>query len=381
MGASIGRSVYLPFGHGKIYPNQFIILTGTPGARKGTAISYGKKLLEAMDYKHIAPNKAVKESFWKWMSTRGEVEEVGEEFLDWDVDATAAVNEAYVAHDEFLDFVGVGDDSFITNLANLWDNLPSFTQPKTRGKDITINKPTISILSGMTMTGIAEAFKALAHGGGFFSRVLFIFSAPTKNKITFPSPPNEELGIELVDMLIRIQKLEGELILSEEVRVILDRIYKSCPRMEDGRFEYYSQRRFTHLLKLVIIMAATRESLEPIVEDCILANTLLYNAELSMPDALGEYGKSRYSDITQGILAALNAEGAMNIRAIWKKVRRDLTKFGDLREILEGLTVAEKVQRVVTGDEVLFLADNKVVSKWDEDLIDFTLLHDMEHKL
>jgi hypothetical protein len=361
------------------------MLTGSPGARKGTAIKIGKNLVESLGYKHTAPNKAVKESFWKWMSSKSSLEEIddADTMLDWDVDKDETITEAYVAHDEFLDFVGIGDDAFITNLANLWDNLPSFTNPKTRGPDITINKPTVNILSGITPEGIADTFKAIALGGGFFSRVLFIFSEPTEIKITFPDPPNKALETELIENLISIQELEGELILSEEVRTILDSLYKSCPRMEDSRFQYYSQRRFTHLLKLLIVITASRGSLETTVDDCILANTILYNAELSMSSALGEYGKSKHAEVANTILSALNAPGvgALTMKQIWRYVSRDLNKFLDLKDILDGLVIAEKVQREVQGKAgTVYIAHNQVNSRWPKGLIDFGLLRDDEHK-
>lgn len=383
IGALLSRNVSIPFGHSKIYPNQYIILTGSPGARKGTAIKIGKNLLEELGYRYVAPNKAVKESFWKWMTAQSTYTEIAdvEDMLDWDIETEDRITEAYVAHDEFLDFIGIGDDSFITNLANLWDNLPSFTNPKTRGKDVTINKPTINILSGMTPGGIADTFKSLAIGGGFFSRVLFIYSEPTDIKITFPDPPDYKVGDQLIAKLQDIRELNGELVLTSAVRELLDKLYKSCPRMSDQRFQYYCQRRFTHLLKLVIIITASRLSLNPTEEDCILANTILYNAELQMPSALGEYGKSKNSEVAQSIITALNiAKKPLAMKEIWKLVSRDLNKFGDLRDIIDGLIVADKIQKIATKSGNVYLPNNTISSPWPEDLIDFTLLKDDEHR-
>jgi len=384
IGSLIGRDIHLPFGHGSIYPNQYILLTGTPGARNGAAIKICKELLNSLNYQHTAPNKAVKESFWKWMANKNNFADIegSTEMLDWDLITDDTVTEAYVAHDEFLDFVGVGDDSFITNLANLWDNLPSFTNPKTRGKDITIQKPTVNILSGITPVSIADTFKAIALGGGFFSRVLFIYSDPTDIKVTFPAPPNIEQGIELLTVLKEIQQLKGELILSPDVRNLIDIIYKSYPGMEDGRFQYYSQRRLTHLLKLIIVIAASRLSLDVTERDCILANTILYNAEISMPSALGEYGKGKNAEVSNTILAALNAPGVggLNMKQIWKYVSRDLNKFIDLRDIMDGLVMADKVQKVTTEHHgITYLADNTINFKWKEGLVDLSMLQDKEH--
>ncbi len=382
VGTLLGRNVYLPFGHGCIYPNQYIMLTGTPGTRKGSALKIGKGLIESIGYKHIAPNKAAKEAFWDWMARqKTEDTELGLEF-DMDIDPDPSPTEAYVAHDEFLDFIGIGDDSFVTNLTNLWDNLDRFENPKTRGNSIHITKPTINIISGMTPSGISEAFRSLAMGGGFFSRMIFIFSKPTEVKVTFPDAPNIAQGNELRQHMLAIAELEGAIILTPEVKDILDRLYKECPAMPDTRFQHYLQRRFTHLIKLVIILSAMRLSLTPTIEDCIYANTILYSAELNMPKALGEYGKSKFADVTNSILVALNgATEPMTIKKLWKLVARDLNKLSDLADIMTGLASAERVQKVhIEGQAgVAFLPNNVVEQKWPEDLVDFSLLKEDEH--
>lgn len=382
IGSLLGRDVWFPFGHKAIYPNQYVILTGTPGARKGTAIRYGTSLLDDLPYKNVTPNRAVKESFWGWMAEKANLEDADDtaDMLDWEVADPDSPNEAYIAHDEFLDFVGVGDDAFITNLANLWDNLPEYEQVKTRGKGAKIIKPTINILSGMTPEGISTAFKALAMGGGFFSRVLFIHSDPTSTKITFPDRPDPQQKEELVSYLSAIQNLEGEIVMSPEVEKLIDTIYQKGPQVQDTRFEYYNQRRLAHLLKLITIIAVSRLSLEPTVEDCIYANTILYNAEISMPNALGEYGKGKNSEVAANVLSFVeSSHKPLSMQAIWKQVRRDLGKMTDLRDILEGLVQAEKLQTIPTGGRAMFLPNKTDIVKWPSHLVDFTMLLAEEH--
>ena len=376
IGALLGRRVYLPFGHGYIYPNQYIILTGTPGTRKGSAISMGKNLLEAIRYGHITPNKAAKEAFWDWMANH--TTEADAEEFDWDIDENPT--EAYVAHDEFLDFIGMGDSSFVTNLTNLWDNLAQWDNPKTRGGSILITKPTISILSGITPDGISESFGPLAMGGGFFSRTIFIFAKPNGTKITFPTEPDVDTMLHVADQLKAMHQLEGKVNLTQSVRNIIDEMYKKCPKAADARFEYYMQRRLTHLLKLIMINAASRLSRTPTEEDCVLANTVLYNAELHMPDALGEYGKGKFADITNALLVYINdAAGPVTMKQLWKVVARDLNKFSELSEVLSGLVISEKVQKIETKAGICFIPNNVIKMKWANHLVDFSLLHPDEH--
>jgi len=365
------------------------MLTGTPGTRKGTAIKTGRNLLDKLNYPNLAPNKAAKEAFWDWMVKNKQL--AGLDFKDLegidlddltDLSADPTPTNAYIAHDEFLDFIGVGDDSFVTNLTNLWDNLPKFVNPKTRGKSITITQPTINILSGITPSGISEAFKSIAMGGGFFSRMIFVYSAPTSHKITWPELPCPNAEAELLTHLSLIQEMEGSLSLTPKVKVLLDKLYKQAPDIADNRFAHYSQRRFTHLLKLVLIVAAADLTLTPTEEHCILANTILYNTEMAMPSALGEYGKSKFADVANAILVVLNSSPVpMTLKKLWKVVARDLNKFTDLAEIVQGLELAERIQRVEsTKKAVSYIPNNAINTKWDEGLVDFSLLRDEEHR-
>src|SRR3990167_5429054 len=63
IGALLGRSVHFQLGPHVIYPNQFIMLMGSPGTRKGSAMGIGKGLLKALGYSKFAADKTSKERF------------------------------------------------------------------------------------------------------------------------------------------------------------------------------------------------------------------------------------------------------------------------------------------------------------------------------
>ena len=375
IGTLLARSVYLPFGHSRVYPNQYILLTGGPGSRKGTAIRAAISLIEATGFDHFAPNKAAKEAIWAKMSQQTE-----EQFenLDFSLDS---ITEMFIAQDEFIDFIGIGNDDLVVNLTNLWDNLAKFSNPRNTKKDITITNPTFNILSGSAPGLISEAFSGVALSGGFFSRVLFIYGGYTDIKVTWPHKPDEQQKIQIVEHLKQIRELKGEIQLTAEVQTVLDRMYKTAPGIPDRRFNYYQQRRFTHLLKLVIICSAANLSLEPTVEDCILANTLLHLAELQMPYALGEYGKARHSDVANMVMDIIkSAHKPINTKELWKHINQDLDRQETLSELLINLLAAGKIQQVKKDNRVLgYLPIVEVNTSWEQGLIDYNLVEPDEH--
>jgi hypothetical protein len=87
---------------------------------------------------------------------------------------------------------------------------------------------------------------------------------------------------------------------------------------------------------------------ESITEEVVIyANTMLSAIEITMPLSIGEFGKSKHSDVSHKIIEALNAAKApMTVKQLWTVVRKDLDRIVLLGEILNNLQLAEKVQYI-----------------------------------
>jgi len=338
--AALGRNCWFPFGHKKIYPNMYILLMGTPGARKGTGLGITRTIMEAANYRTFAKDRTSMERFISDMQPRLDIDDGDLEALVLDVPA-----ECYICMDEFLDFIGHGNMPFLTLLTNLWDNKDSYEHPKLHGASIHVYKPTINILGAATVKGLGLAVPPEALGTGILSRILLVHSDPTDEKITWPEEVPEDAHAWLVQRMKDIREnIKGKMSVSEEGLAILDRVYKEFPGIEDARFNDYVSRRFTHLLKLCIVVAAMDLRMEVTVEDVLQANTILHMAEKNMPRALGEFGKSKHSDVTNTVMGILNhaVKPVLHSR-LWKACAKDLTKQSELHDIMRNLLAADKV--------------------------------------
>lgn len=379
LGALLGRNVWLPFGHSVIYPNQYIMLMGGAGARKGTALNPGVFLLRSSGYRTFAPNAVSKEMF---LAGIGKPEYGVEDDFDLDLETLVddMVSETFVVAPEFNDFMGQSDTKFVTNLTNLWDNLPTFHHPKLTGKDVFVIKPTINILGANTQQNFALCIPPEAVGNGFCSRFLFIGAEATGRKITFPKAPDKELEDKLITRLAKLRKdAHGPLSFAPDSEGTLDRIYKEFRPIDDVRFTHYSTRRFTHLLKLCIILATVDSRNSITATDAIRANTVLQAAERRMPKALGEFGRSKNSAATAAILETLaRTHAPLSINDLWKLVHKDLNKFAELTDIIMGLVRAEKVQPIKVGGKQGYMTKAVVEENWDESLLDLSYLTEEE---
>lgn len=344
------------------------MLIGSPGTKKSSAIKIGAKLVKQAGYNTFAAKKTRQEKFLQDLAEQsekldaaGDLSGGGMDILDqnlWGDDLEDADSylhkppaECFIAADEFNNFIGLGNLDFVSILGELWDYEGVYDYKLKNSKSLYIPNPTITILGGNTPTGFAQAFPTESIGQGFFSRLLLVYGEPSGIKYTFPPPPDTALQAKLVQLLHKIKEtVKGELKMTEPAMDLLDKIYKGWEGIDDPRFEHYANRRLTHLLKLCLVVTASR--LSNIIEepDVVHANTLLTFTEQLMPKALGEFGKSKHSDITHKVMTALdNTSAPMTFQEIWKVVVADLDNRNQLVEIVNNLQVADKVQQVEGG--------------------------------
>jgi len=381
--ALVGRRLRLPFGHSEIYPSIYVILMGAPGTRKSTAIKIGQKAISTIGYDHFSADRTSKEALW--LDMQSEQERNMEGYLgDGDLEELEIniPTELYIVADEFNDFMGVRNDEFQTALTKMWDSPPEYKTRAKNSANASIFKPTVNILGGNTPGGLSKGFGVEAINGGFFSRIIFIHAEPTGIKIPFPAPPAGDIKLQLLSRLRKINELEGGVELDSATKELLGTIYHKYPGIPDRRFNYYQTRRHTNLLKLCIIMAAARQSLKLTVSDIVKANTVLHVTELQMPQAFGEFGLAKNAEVTNTVMdiirSATKRGRPINAHDIWKQVYQDLQDQKDLSQILNSLIKAEKILQTRAGIAIGFLLKQKFTIKWDDGLIDYSVLTEEE---
>lgn len=345
------RNVWIPFGHSNIYPNQYLMLMGSAGTRKSTAIKLIKHLLIGAGYSAISAERTSKEKFL--VDLAGDTDDndkTADTILERNLfgeGSELGVHSMAIMADEANDFFGSGNLEFLSILGSLWDwqGVPYQNRIKT-GKSVSISDPTINIFAGNTPTGFATAFPPEILGQGFFSRLLLVYSEPNGRKIAFPRSPDKEEVATIIRELQRIKGRMGEIAMTAVARTLLETIYHTTYKVEDMRFDAYFNRRFTHLLKLSMIITVANHAGHMREQDIIEAHTYLCYAESLMPKALGEFGKSRNSDVTHKVLTFIESHDGCTIKQLVKFVGNDLERPSDIGDILKKLSISEKIQSV-----------------------------------
>ena len=360
IGAFLGRRIYIDMGRFRVFPNHYVMLMGNPGTRKSSACNSVKRILTELGYLKFSASKTRKEKFL--LDLEGDPQkdsqkdkEVFFENMFGDVELNDVSGqepkEVFVVAPEFNNFLPLGDLEFLSDLGDLWDWDDShhyYTYRLKNSRPVKLFQPTISILGGNTHAGFQEMFPPQAIGQGFLSRLILVYSEPSGHKITFPPPPDPKVHAAIIKLFKTMERdVHGTAVIVEKARTALDMIYRSWHELDDQRFKHYSTRRFTHLLKLCLVCAASRASRIIDMQDVVLASSLLSFTESSMPKALGEFGKSKNAEAANKIMSALyEARRPLKLTDLWKIVSNDLEKIHDLSTLLINLQNAEKLQTV-----------------------------------
>ncbi len=383
LGAFLGRQFTFQLGHEKLYTNIYAMLMGEPGTRKSTAIKQAKKLLERTGYLTFSAERTTKEKFFLDMVGYESEEENKEvslsEILDKNLWGDTDTHEMFIVADEFNDFIGRGNIDFISVLGSLWNYEGNYENRIKNGKSVIIRNPTVSILGGNTPTNFTIAFPPELLGQGFFSRLLLIHGDPTGKKVHRPAPPDEALGEEILGALAYVKEnIVGEVEIPNETDVLLADIYCSWENHMDSRFASYAQRRYSHMVKLALIICASNLRTTMIPEDVIFANTMLSQAEKLMPKALGQYGKAKNADVVQIVLATLIEESRpLSLIELWKILHVHFSKQQDLVEILLKLHSSGQIKAVLGGKYIPVKKELKVDASQGK-YVDFSLLSEEE---
>jgi hypothetical protein len=370
IGALLSKNYYFKHGHFKINPNMYCMFIGEPGTKKSSSIKLVKRLLTQSGYNHFAPNKTSKEKFLAKLAEQV-APDTADDFLDQNIFGGSDIEskgpiECAIYADEFNNFLGSGNLEFISLLGELWDHEGVYVNELKNSKSD-------SILSGNTQTNFNAAFPPEAIGQGFFSRLLFIYCDTIREKVTFPEEPSEESTRDILSHFQAIRsKVIGRATCTKTSYNLIDKIYKSWNPIQDPRFSTYSNRRFAHLIKLILIISASRLSTVIEEQDVIHANTVLTHAEFYMPKALGEFGKAKNSDVAHKVIQVIEeANSPVPFKRLWKLVSSDLDRPASLAELISNLIHAEKIQHV---EDLGYLPKRAAIEMPDSSLVDFSIL-------
>jgi hypothetical protein len=278
---ALERRVWTETDRGMLFPNQFTILCGFPASGKTLMINEARKYWIEVPQLHVGPDNPSRRSFLDTLqkSTR-----------DFTNGTGAVIYSAMsVPSTELGVLFANSDEDFFATLTDLYDNKDQFTAPRSSTSSVHIERPTVNILGGATPDYIGTIFPEVAWGGGFTSRLVFIYGAEIHDpsRDVFKKKQDKITQDGLQQDLCRIFLLSGECLWEPDAMKALNAWFSERlpPIPDHNRLTHYKGRRGPHVLKLSMISAVSyHQSLTVTLGDFLRAKKWLLDAEEKMPD-------------------------------------------------------------------------------------------------
>lgn len=389
MSAALGRRCWFPFGPMVIFPNQFVVLVGTPGTRKSTSMSIMKRQLRKSTGIRFAPADTAGQRQGLVEAMKGKDEQ--KEFLgnvelavadhsmaaltlehiaevsdtpDEESEAQHFISAADKHHimvtaTELSRFIGQNNLQMLDFLTTMWDG--EDYEYQTKGGLTVLKNPLLNMLSCTTPTSIHNSMPPSAGGQGFMSRMILVYGSRKYKPVPRPTdPPQESVDAVRAGFNRAYFELAGEFRETPEAKAYCESLYDFQLEINDPRFGYYHERRQDHLIKLAMALTASRGYSVIDKSDYEEAHKILRATEKGMPDALGEFGMNPLAALKQNMLEFIRSRGMVKVDELRAVFHRD-SRASEFMEAVNDLSRMQQVSMTQTpeGANVLMARGGK----------------------
>jgi len=326
------------------YPNFYIVLVAPSGkARKSTALSYGSDLIKEVDGINMSSEAVTRESLLLEMQ-----ESLEETMQGTEVEEHSSLS---IISSELTSFLRFNNLQFLSDLTDWYDCQDVWrNRTKTQGTE-EVRGVWLNLLGATTPHSIQSSVPEDMIGGGFTSRIIFVYSdekkeskAPTWGQ----SDKDKKLRSDLVHDLRHIEALNGKFQFTEDAATKYTELYHKLdkdPPVKNRHFQGYNARRQVHMIKTAMVSSLSRNNRLLMKEyDIMRAHKLLKETERVMPRTFLGYGEREDSGIYSEVGVFIAQKQETTSGEIWRNFHKDIMDQEHLSEILKGLARAKIVE-------------------------------------
>jgi len=337
-----------------LHPNIYVLLVGSAGGRKSSAMSVAKKIIREIDNIPICATQITKEALAREMTDEDFPGRFS--FKDPDTKRMNEYTEYAVFANEWVHFIAVNPTGMIDFLTEIWDQQVYDAKTKNMGNDLIIG-PCIPILGCMTPSTMNSQMKSDIINGGFARRCVFVYSGRSDKAVPFPYKTTEQLNarqecIKRGRFIARDTSFCGRVDLTPDAKEWFEDWYvrhrKSLATEVNPLTEGYWQSRHDLLLKVALLHQISGSNERKLTLSAIeQAHKDLEETEKHLPKIFEGAGRNEQSHVASQIIELVGTR----FRVKKKELMRAM--FGqanvqELTQIIEHLKATDQLVEVST---------------------------------
>jgi hypothetical protein len=342
LAAALRRHVKVPksiFGSWEASPNLYILFVAPPGkARKSTTANYAEDLLDELGITR-APTIVTQAALLNQL-------------------VNSSDSSIYIMSAEFGSFIkksGVEMFEFLTDIFDGRNTIDASTIM--RGPEFA-ERPCVNLLGATTPKWIAENMPESVIGGGFASRVIFIYEESVRRRQLYYRELDHEALNEIRNRLVEDLKhiagdIQGDLDIDEKGEAFMQDWYdKNADKETNPKLSGYYERKPAHIHKVATLLHFARSDSMVLEErDLVQAKYLLELTEPKLHKIFDPIGKNVYAPDVTVILKHIQENPGITAKELKREFFAVATP-GVLDELIVGLLQAGFVEiKPITDDE------------------------------
>lgn len=252
LSACVGRSVWIPRIKYTIYPNIYVILVaGSAQCRKSTAVNLATGFVKAIRKPPFV--------FAQKLTAEALIQALDEAKMD-------GASAGFICSSELSTFMGTDAvrTGVIPALTDFYDSPKEWTyHTRGRGKEI-LKNVTISFLAASTQDWLKTSIPAEAVGGGFTSRVIFVYQSFTDKCRLFEDEIQQSTVDKdnlIHDLSIIRECVKGEIRFTQEAKAYAIDWYTQSRRIRhDPKLDGYYGRKHDTMFKIAALLSISENN-------------------------------------------------------------------------------------------------------------------------
>lgn len=347
--ACLKRKCVLPWGMFQTYPNVYVVLVAPPGVGKGVSMLPAEDLLHELNV-NMAADVTTKEALIRALKRSD-----NESGIVVDGKTLEIHSSLVIFSTELATFLGYQNVELMGYLCKWYDCERKF-EYDTKDKALAdyVNNVWVSMIGGTTPQMIQTHMPTDTIGLGLASRIIFVYEH-REGKIC-PIPYLTEHQQKLRPLLIK--DLEQVLIMRGRfsyTREFLEHFiewhaaHKQQPVFTDDRLAGYINRRPIHVLKLCMLISASRSS-SMLLDDSDLSRAIyiLEETEKKMPNVFSGVGKNPLAQTIHRAMAIILQGGDIGYEELYKLVSDDVDAY-NFERVVRSLETSEFAKVFIEG--------------------------------